>query len=220
MAYKLLLFDLDGTLTDSREGITRSIRDALSRMNHEVPDDLTLNRFIGPPLQRAFQEILAFDERESALAVDRFRERYSRKGIYENKVYPGVAGLLDRLKDQYILTVATAKPESSARVVLEHFGLSHYFSFVRGAALDGTRIHKDEIIGDVLRQYPEIPKEQALMIGDRIHDIEGARSNGIDVVGVNYGYGGEDELQLADFRIDRPEDLLTLLEEQDGQHEE
>jgi len=211
MKYRMLMFDLDGTLTDSREGIVRSIEMALARMGREIPDGVTMNRFIGPSLYTGFQEILGFSPEDSSRAVALFRERYQKEGIYENRVFPGIPQVLDALKSHYTLAVATAKPEISARVVLDHFDLTSRFETICGASLDLDRIHKDQVIARVLEEHPEMDPGEILMIGDRIHDIEGARANGTDVAAVLYGYGDREELAGADYLVDGVEDLRTLL---------
>ena len=183
-----LLFDLDGTLTDPMVGITSSIH--VKYLKDLIP-------FIGPPLDDSFQEFYGLSKEDAGKAVEYYREYFAPKGIFENEVYPGIPEMLSRLVEAgFTLIVATSKPAVFAKQILEHFGLSDYFSFVGGSELDGTRKRKAEVIGYILETC-EIKPQDAIMIGDRKHDIEGAKLCGLESVGVLYGYGSEEELSKA-----------------------
>lgn len=192
---RALLFDLDGTLTDPRDGITRSIRHALERIEAPVPAEQELLRWIGPPLQRSFGEHLGA-QREAlvAKAVSAYRERYAAVGMFENSVYPGVSAALAELKRRgWRLFVATSKPRIFAEQILAHFELSSYFSGVHGAELSGERSDKGELIAHLL-ETEDIAPSDATMIGDRSHDVLGARQNAVRALGVLWGYGDVSEL--------------------------
>ena len=169
-----LLFDLDGTLTDPMVGITSSVQYALEKFGIHVKYLKDLIPFIGPPLDDSFQEFYGLSKEDAGKAVVYYREYFAPKGIFENEVYPGIPEMLSRLVEAgFTLIVATSKPAVFAKQILEHFGLSDYFSFVGGSELDGTRKRKAEVIGYILETC-EIKPQDAIMIGDRKHDIEGA----------------------------------------------
>ena len=192
-----LLFDLDGTLTDPMVGITSSVQYALEKFGIHVKYLKDLIPFIGPPLDDSFQEFYGLSKEDAGKAVEYYREYFAPKGIFENEVYPGIPEMLSRLVEAgFTLIVATSKPAVFAKQILEHFGLSDYFSFVGGSELDGTRKRKAEVIGYILETC-EIKPQDAIMIGDRKHDIEGAKLCGLESVGVLYGYGSEEELSKA-----------------------
>lgn len=196
--YNLILFDLDGTLTDPGEGIRNSVAYALEKYGIEVEDILTLNRFIGPPLAEGFQQFYGFSTEQAAQAVSYYREYYQDYGIFENCVYKGIPELLELLRaHRKTLAVATSKPEVYAKQILKHYGLEPYFDCVVGGNLDGTRCKKHEVIAAVLEQYPASAGYRAVMVGDREHDIIGARQMGLDSVGVLFGYGSAEELNKA-----------------------
>lgn len=196
--YKLILFDLDGTLTDPKPGITRAVQYALSRYSISVADLDTLTPFIGPPLHHAFTRYYGFDERQARQAVIYYREYFADIGLYENAVYSGIPSLLDRLRSAGIrLIVATSKPTVYAERIVDHFGLGVYFTQVAGSELDLARSDKAQIIGDILNAYPDVARWEAVMVGDREHDIIGARAHHLDAIGVTYGYGSRAELRAA-----------------------
>ena len=200
--YQIILFDLDGTLTDSGIGITNSVIYALEKFGIHVSDQTELYSFIGPPLMESFELHYGFDHQQAEQAVSYYREYFSRKGIYENRPYDGIKELLAYLKDSgKVLLVATSKLEKYAREVLKHFGLYDYFDAVAGSSVDGTRIKKGEIIAYALDNAGMAGRESAIMVGDREHDILGAKEAGIDSLGVLYGYGSREELVMvgADF---------------------
>ncbi|PFB70647.1 HAD family hydrolase [Bacillus cereus] len=193
--YTTFLFDLDGTLTDPKEGIINSVLYALKKVGIEELHVSELDSFIGPPIQQSFIERYNMSEGEVERAVFYFREYLKQRGLFENNVYEGIPDLLQQLKNPANrLFVATSKPTVFAKQVLEHFQLTDYFEDIVGSNLDGTRIKKEEIIAHILQTNEELNKEEIVMIGDRKHDIIGANRNEIASIGVLYGYGSETEL--------------------------
>lgn len=192
----IVLFDLDGTLTDPMTGITKSVQYALKKQGIIENDLWNLTKFIGPPLKESFQKFYGMSKEEAQKAVEDYREYFSPIGIFENIVYDGMEEMLTKLKKEGMrLCVATSKPEEFAKRILEHFQLEEYFEFVGGALMDG-RTNKAEVIAYVLSEI-KAEKEQTIMVGDREHDILGAKKNGIESIGVLYGYGDKNELQDA-----------------------
>src|ERR1700693_6150080 len=186
-------FDLDGTLTNPKPGITRSIQYALGKLNHAVPAEDELTWCIGPPLHASLKKLLGTDDLADA-AILLYRERFGDIGLFENEVYPGIEDTLSVLaKSGPRLFVATSKPGVDAERIIDHFKLRDYFERVFGSELDGTRTDKTELLGYALRSAGVDPAK-AMMIGDRSHDMVGARNNGMTAVGVLYGYGSEAEL--------------------------
>lgn len=196
--YKYLLLDLDGTITDSETGITRCVEYALNHFGIQVDDLRELSPFIGPPLLDSFKDFYNFTDEQAAIAVEKYRERYEKKGILENKLYPGIGKFLAeaRLKDKIVI-LATSKPEIFAKRILDYFELSNYFSFVAGSGLDGSLHTKTDVIDYILQSNKIIDLSSVVMIGDRKHDIIGAKNVGIDSVGVLYGFGDYKELSEA-----------------------
>lgn len=214
LKYKYILFDLDGTLTDPAEGITKSVQYALKKYGIEVSDLASLKKFIGPPLTHSFMEFYGFTNEVAKEAVEFYREYFAVTGIFENSVFPGVEELLKSiLACGGTLYVATSKPTVFAKRILEHFNLSHYFKDVIGSNLDGTMVDKAEIIKHVLGLEALEDKSSFIMIGDREHDCIGAIKNDIEVIGVTFGYGGEEELKAskATYLARSIEDILKLL---------
>ena len=196
--YTHILFDLDGTLTDPGLGITNSVMYALEKFGITVDDRRKLYKFIGPPLIDSFREFYGFSDADAQRALKLYREYFSEKGLFENQVYPGIPELLGRLRDAgRTLLVATGKPEEFSLRILEHFDLLQYFQFVSGASMDESRNQKWQVIDRALEHSGEPPRAQALMVGDRKHDVEGARRCGIACLGVLYGYGDAEELVTA-----------------------
>ncbi|MEK4912487.1 MULTISPECIES: HAD family hydrolase [Bacillus] len=196
--YTTFLFDLDGTLTDPKEGIINAVLYVLEKMGIEEVNISELDSFIGPPMQQSFADRYNMNEIEVERAVFYFREYLKQSGLLENKVYDGIGALLHELKDAgNRLFVATSKPTVFAKQVIEHFQLTSFFEEIVGSNLDGTRIKKEEIIAHILQTNEELQKEEMVMIGDRKHDVIGANSNGIASIGVLYGYGNENELSDA-----------------------
>ena len=196
--YKYLLFDLDGTITDSETGITRCVAYALNYFGIQVNDLRELSPFIGPPLLDSFKDFYNFTDEQATVAVAKYRERYADKGILENELYPGIEELLaDAQKNGKTVILATSKPEIFAKRILDHFGLSDYFSFVAGSGLDGSLHTKTDVINYILQSNQITNLESVVMIGDRKHDIIGAKNVGIDSIGVLYGFGDYKELSEA-----------------------
>ena len=211
MTIDTLLIDLDGTLTDPEIGISRCIRFAMQKLGQPIAEDIALDWCIGPPLKNSFLQLLTTDDEalaEQALAY--YRERFAQIGLYENQLYADVSETLAELAQRgYRLFLATAKPLVYARIILQHFELEHYFTGFYGSELSGERSHKGQLIGYLLEQKKLAPA-QCMMIGDREHDILGARENQLQCIAVNYGYGREAELSAAApiARIDRFAELL------------
>lgn len=192
-----LLFDLDGTLTDPEEGITKAVQLALAHFGIQVEDRTQLRPFIGPPLWDQFTEWgLTGEQANEAVSV--FREYYLEKGVYENKEYAGIREMLGALKGAgYRLYVATSKPEGMAKIVTDYFGLTELFDRVAGASTDQERVRKADVIRYLLEAEGITDLSAAVMIGDRKHDVLGAKEVGMDSIGVLYGYGDRDELETA-----------------------
>ena len=211
--YEVILFDLDGTLTDPGEGITNSVAYALKKYGIEVADKKSLYSFIGPPLKDSFMKYYGFSEEKSMEAIMFYREYFRETGIFENKVYDGVTELLRKIKASGRKTVlATSKPEEFALRILEHFDLMKYFDVVAGASMDEKRNKKGDVITYALEKGG-FGKSGTVMIGDREHDIFGAKENGLDSIGVLYGYGDREELEKAgaDYICEAVEDIFALL---------
>ena len=198
--YKVILFDLDGTLTESGEGITKSVQYALEGIGKPEADLEKLKVFVGPPLTEMFMKYAQVDEETAKKAVEIYRERYSVTGIFENAVYPGIEDMLAQLKKKgYILAVASSKPEVYVRQILNHFGLTQYFTEIGGSEMDGRKTNKTEVIEDVLhRLHMEDHRDQVIMVGDKEHDVYGARKAGLECIAVSFGYGTEEELKQAE----------------------
>ena len=196
--YDAILFDLDGTLTDSSPGIINSIVYALDKYGITVEDTVKLRKFLGPPLHESFKEFYGFDEEKAMEAVLFYREYFSTEGLFENQVYNGIPDLLQKLNDNGKRVIAaTSKPQKFTDRIMEHFDLAKYFEFTAGSNMDGTRSKKAEIIEYALNECKITNKSNVIMVGDRKHDIIGAKSVGIDSIGVEYGYGDYDELKNA-----------------------
>lgn len=209
---KNILIDLDGTLTDPKVGITTSARYGLEKIGHPISDEINIDWIIGPPLKASLAKILNVeaDHVLAEQALMGYRERFAVKGLYENHVFEGVAETLAELKRRgYRLFLATAKPTVYAKQILEHFDLAQYFTDIHGSELNGDRTNKAELIQYILAQQ-QLQADQCMMVGDREHDIFGARHNGIETIAVNYGYGSQEELEVAQpkYKIDRFNQLL------------
>lgn len=195
--YNYVLLDLDGTITDPKEGITKGIKYALDYYGIEVDSLETLCKFIGPPLNYSFQEYYNFSEDKSKEAVDKYREYYGSKGIYENILYDGMEDFLKELNNIGVqVMLATSKPQVYAEKILEHFHIDEYFTFIGGSNLDLSRNKKEEVIKYVIEEN-NLPLEEVVMVGDREYDIIGAKKNNISSIGVLYGYGDKEELENA-----------------------
>ncbi|MEG0564942.1 MAG: HAD family hydrolase [Hungatella sp.] len=189
---------MDGTLTDPIIGITQSVQYALHAYGIEVEDLRELCPFIGPPLKDSFIEFYQFSETQASEAIQKYREYFAVTGLYENLEYPGIKEMLSHLRAAgKILLVATSKPELFARQILEHFQLDPYFEDIGGSNMDETRVKKADVIAYLLEKNHITDPTRVVMVGDRKHDILGAKALGIDSVGVLYGYGDRAELELA-----------------------
>lgn len=193
-----ILIDLDGTITNPKEGITKSVQYALRSMNVFIDDLDSLTKHIGPPLRDGFMEFYGFSKEEAEKAVVKYREYYGEQGIHENEVFDGMEALLTRLKQMgKYLIVATSKPEELAIQVLEHFHLDQYFDDICGATFDDSRADKEAVIRYALEKNSVTDLESVVMVGDRKYDILGAKAVGIASIGVLYGFGSEEELTEA-----------------------
>lgn len=196
--YDVIFFDLDGTLTDPGLGITNAVMHSLEKLGLPLPERTELYKFIGPPLTESFQMYCGFSLERAREAVALYREYYSVRGLWENRVYQGIPELLRELKDAgEVLCVATSKPELFAVQILEHFDLAGYFDHICGAALDESRGTKHQVIEYALETCGIADRRSVLMVGDREHDILGAKQSGLDSMGVLYGYGSRRELEAA-----------------------
>ena len=196
--FDYLFFDLDGTLTDPALGITNSFKHALKYFGIEIPSYETLCSFIGPPLPDTFKTQFGFDEAKAAEGVKKYREYFGTTGLLENSVYPGIPELLEELTQAgKKLVVATSKPEEYSVRIIDHFGLSRYFENVCGSLMNETRSKKDEVIAYAIERNHISDKSKILMIGDRKHDILGAKKIGLKSCGVLFGYGSREELETA-----------------------
>ncbi len=217
--YSVILFDLDGTVTDSGPGIMNGAAYALRRFGIEETDVQALRRFVGPPLYDSFSIFYGLSREDSYKAVDYYREYYNDGGgIFENSVYEGMEEALKMLQAAgKKLLIATSKPEISAKRVLEHFKLSDYFFYIAGADMEGTRVKKSDIVEYALREAGALDcREKVLMVGDREHDVIGAAENGLECMGVTYGYGSREELEsagavyIADSPMDAARQILGI----------
>lgn len=208
--YDTIFFDLDGTLTDSAPGILNAVRFALEGVGMPVPPEKELMRFIGPPLTTELQAAFGIGGEEAAALVRRFQVYFKKDGMFENRVYDGVPDMLERLlASGRQAAVTTSKPEPFARTILEHFGLSQYFTAIVGSALDEkTRATKAEVVAQALET---LKPERVLLVGDRCHDVEGAHANEIPCLGVLYGYGSREELSEAEYIAESVEALSEML---------
>lgn len=212
--YQNILFDLDGTLTDPGVGITNSVAYALEKWNIKVEERSELYKFIGPPLQESFEKFYGFSETDAKKAIEYYREYFQDKGLYENEVYDGIEALLKELKSQgKRLIVATSKPEEFAIKILKHFQLDQYFDYIAGATMDGSRGKKADVIHYALENCGITNLSETVMVGDREHDILGAKQEGLDAIGVLFGYGdlAEHHAAGATYIAETVEDILKYV---------
>lgn len=212
MPFQTLLFDLDGTVTDSALGVTRSFAYALDAYGIHV-DPSELFKVVGPPLHVSFMDFYGFSRADAFRAVDKYREYYREKGIYECRVYDGVWELFAKLKASgRELLIASSKPEFFVKQILDNFGITEFFDFVAGSLLDGSRSDKAEVV-DYALSHAKGKIEKTVMIGDRCFDVEGGHAKGLPVIGVTWGYGSRQELtdSGAEFIVDTPDELCDLL---------
>lgn len=215
-SYNTVLFDLDGTISDSGAGITNSVKYALKKFGIEENDFEKLKRFVGPPLYASFEKYYGFTHEEAVKAVEYYREYYNAGGIFELTIYDGVIDLLKALRESgKKIILATSKPEVYAEKIAEHFGFKDYFDNISGALLDGSRIEKADIITYALQRVSESDISKCIMIGDRSFDVIGARAFGMDSIGVTWGYGERAELEEsgATYIVDSAEEIKVILKE-------
>ena len=220
MKIENILFDLDGTLTDPKPGITRSIQYALEKLGKTVPAGDDLLWCIGPPLLGSLRKILAADADKAETALSIYRERYKAVGKFENKVYPDIPETLTGLSQQgFNLFVATSKPYVFANEILAHFGLLRFFKRVYGSELNGALADKGELIAYILKKET-ISAKNTMIVGDRSHDILGAKKHGVYSLGVTYGYGTNEELVRAgaDYIVDSPQEIMEITKNPGTKH--
>jgi len=209
---EVVLFDLDGTLTESGPGIMRSLVVAFDAVGAPQLDQASMLRFVGPPLLHSFREVAGLDEPTSEAALRAYRRYYVEHGMFENSVYPGIHDVLQELHNAgRRLAVATSKPLSYARQIVEHFGLGQYFLAVCGPELDGVGAVKTRVVADAMIALEVAAGNDVVLIGDRSHDVIGAHANGIACIGVLWGYGSRDELAAADAIATDTDELGQLL---------
>ena len=222
MKYQYILFDLDGTITESAPGLLNSVRYALKKMGFSIRDEEELLQFIGPPLVDSMKKYYGMNEEQAEQAVVFYREYFSQKGMFENSVYEGIEESLKILSESgKKLAIATSKPEVYSVRIVEHFGLADKFEKICGASMDKSRNEKAGVIRYTLEMLgiPDEEKASVLMVGDRRHDIIGAKQNGLDSMGVLYGYGNRNELEeagadyIAESAMDVAKIILQLDEE-------
>lgn len=212
--YSKILFDLDGTLTDTSEGIINSVSYALSKLGIEAGDKTRFYKFIGPPLRNGFEEVCGLKGEDVERCVTYYREYYSEKGVYENRLYDGIKELLKRLYESgRSILLATSKPERFAVEILEKHGIKRYFSHISGADMEGKRDKKTDVIARALELGKITDLSDAVMVGDRLYDIEGARKFGMASIGVLFGFGGRCELEEAgaDYIAESAEEIYEII---------
>lgn len=213
--YKLILFDLDGTLTDPKIGICKSVQYALESIGRPERDIEKLTPFIGPPLLDMFMSYCKVDKDVAQALVAKYRERFSTVGLFENEIYDGIAEMLSELKNAgFKIALATSKPTVFADKILEYFDIKKYFDIVVGSELNGQRTKKSDVINEVISQASmQDCVSDIIMVGDRMYDVEGAKAFGMASTGVTYGYGGYDELKAAgaDYIADTVEELKNYI---------
>lgn len=212
--FEYILFDLDGTITDSGEGITKSVQYALKFFGILEDNLKELNKFIGPPLKDSFKRYYKFDDEKAEIGLLKYREYYTVKGIFENNLYDGIIELLEILKkNNKKIILATSKPEVYAKEILKYFKIDEYFTFVAGADFEETRVNKGDVINYAIQSANISDLSKVVMIGDREHDIIGAKENNVKSIGVLYGYGDVIELTQAraDYIVKNTSELLNIL---------
>lgn len=205
---KYILLDLDGTITEPFDGITKSVQYALSKFNIEVSDRTLLKPFIGPPLKNGFMDNFSFTEENALKAVEYYREYYRNGGMFDCTLYDGIAQFLKEASKRYKLVLATSKPQPFAEKILEKFSLKEYFYHIVGATFDGNISEKNDVIKKVISDL-SFPLNEAIMIGDRCYDTDGGKENGLFSAGVTYGYGSENEFVNADLVFRSVEEMYN-----------
>ena len=209
---KYILFDLDGTLTNPKEGITKCVQHALRHFGIERDCD-ELTSFIGPPLKEQFMKYASLSEDEAVEAVRVYRERFAPIGLFENEIYPGVLDVLKELKNRgKIIALATSKPTVFATKIVEKYGIAPYLDYISGSELDGTNVEKSAVVR-IAMEKSGATAEETVLVGDRMHDAEGAKENGIECIGVSYGFAAEGELERAGVKLiaNTPTQLIEIL---------
>lgn len=212
--FRTVLFDLDGTLTDSSPGIFNCVKHALTLLGLEIPDDTELNKFLGPPLIHSFKEFCGLDEDTAKEAVRLYRQRYETVLTEENALYDGIEDMLKQLSEAGVTAaVATSKPEKYAVQILEGFGIKGYFKAICGADPNDNKAEKAYLIEKALKQCGVTDLDTAVMVGDRFYDIEGAKTSGIASIGTLYGYGSRPELEKAgaDYLVSKPSEIVKII---------
>lgn len=212
-----ILFDLDGTITDSAPGITASLAWLFETLGHPIPTPVELLSYVGPPLLEAFRDLAGFDAAESAHALDLYRSHYVSTGLYDSTVYPGIAAVLTAIHNSGIpLSLATSKPESSARLILDHFDLTKNFDIITGASEDERRSAKADVVAEALLRFEAagVDISNPVLVGDREHDVHGAAAHGVPTIFVRWGYGSPAEEVGSIAVVDKPSELSALLFDQ------
>lgn len=212
--YRTVLFDLDGTLVDSGEGILNCVRYALDRMDWEIPDETVLKKFLGPPLDYSYAEFCGMNAQQIRETVNLHRERYKEYCVTENSLYDGVYCALERLYGEGLrLAVATSKPERFSMPIVESFGIKKFFTAVCCAPANGADVGKAAVIKNALAACGEDDFSRAVMVGDRFYDIEGAKAVGIASIGALYGYGSREELEKygTDYIAESPDEIVKII---------
>lgn len=198
MRYKVVMLDLDGTIIDPYIGITESVHYALTKMGQKNVVQSELTKFIGPPLIDSFQAFYGMSEAHALQSIDYYRETFNVKGKYDFIVYEGMIDLINTLKEKgFEIVIATSKPTPFAIDIINHIGIANYFTHIVGSYLDGRRNYKKDIIAHIMSLYPNYSNKDFIMVGDREHDVLGAKYHNIDTIAVSYGYGSTEELQHA-----------------------
>ena len=212
--FSYILFDLDGTLSDPKEGITKSFQYALKHFGIQVENLDELEPVIGPPLKVSFMNFYDLSEEDAVVAIAKYRERFGTIGLYENEIYPGIKELLEELVEKgYQIAIASSKPTEYVEQICEHFEIKQYFHHIIGSFMDGRRVEKEEVVEEAIIQFGNVSKEEIIMVGDRKFDVTGAHDRGLKAIGVTYGYGGKEELTEAgaDFLANSVGELRDLL---------
>lgn len=212
--FSYILFDLDGTLSDPKEGITKSFQYALKHFGIKLDNLDELEPVIGPPLKSSFMNFYHLNEKDAVVAIEKYRERFGKIGLYENEIYPGIKELLqDLVKRGYQIAIASSKPTEYVEQICEYFQIKEYFHHIIGSFMDGRRVEKEEVVEEAIAQFGTISKDEIVMVGDRKFDVIGAHDRGLKAIGVTYGYGGREELTEAgaDYLVDNVEELRKIL---------